>query len=96
LVLHASARRHSVQSYAGPLSIKTVLRGRVSWVVGGRELVVCPRSFLVLFSERPGKGYSLADRFSMQIMRREGLTDILTSDKHFEQEGFRPLLRSTA
>ena len=46
LVLHASARRHSVRSYAGPPSIKTVRRGRVSWVVGGRELVVCPTSFL--------------------------------------------------
>ncbi len=58
LVLHASARRHSVRSYAGPLSIKTVLRGRVSWVVGGRELVVCPTSFLVL-----GAG----ERYSMEI-----------------------------
>jgi AraC-like DNA-binding protein len=58
LVLHASARRHSVHSYAGPLSIKTVLRGRVSWVVGGRELVVFPRSFLVL---------AAGERYSMEI-----------------------------
>jgi len=56
LVLHASARRHSVRSYAGPLSIKTVLRGRVSWVAGGRELVVCPTSFLVLTA---GEQYSM-------------------------------------
>jgi predicted nucleic acid-binding protein len=27
----------------------------------------------------------------MQIMRRDGLTDILTNDRHFEQEGFRAL-----
>jgi predicted nucleic acid-binding protein len=26
-------------------------------------------------------------------MRREGLTEVLTSDRHFEQEGFRALLR---
>lgn len=58
LVLHASARRHSVRSYAGPLSIKTVLRGRVSWVIGGRELVVCPTSFLVLAAD---------ERYSMEI-----------------------------
>jgi len=58
LVLHAFARRHSVQSYAGPLSIKTVLRGRVSWVVGGRELVVSPKSFLVL---------AAGERYSMEI-----------------------------
>ena len=53
LVLHATARRHSVSNYAGPLSIKTVLRGRVSWIVGGRELVVDPSSFLVLAAGEP-------------------------------------------
>jgi len=57
-VLHATARRHSVHEYAGPLSIKTVVRGRVSWVVDGRELVVDPSSFLVL-----GAG----ERYSMNI-----------------------------
>lgn len=56
LVLHATARRHSVHNYAGPLSIKTVRRGRVSWMVGGRELVVDPSSFLVL---APGERYSM-------------------------------------
>jgi predicted nucleic acid-binding protein len=29
----------------------------------------------------------------MQMMRREGLTEALTNDRHFEQEGFRALLR---
>jgi len=58
LVLHATARRHSVHEYAGPLSIKTVLRGRVSWVVGGRQLVVDPASFLVL---------AAGERYSMNI-----------------------------
>jgi predicted nucleic acid-binding protein len=28
-------------------------------------------------------------------MRREGLTDVLTNDRHFEQEGFRALFRDT-
>jgi predicted nucleic acid-binding protein len=41
----------------------------------------------------PHKGYS--DCISMQTMRREGLTDILTHDKHFEQEGFRALFRDS-
>ena len=27
----------------------------------------------------------------MRTMRREGLTDVLTNDRHFEQEGFRRL-----
>jgi len=29
----------------------------------------------------------------MQAMRREELTDVLTNDRHFEQEGFRALFR---
>jgi predicted nucleic acid-binding protein len=29
----------------------------------------------------------------MDIMRREGLTDVLTNDRHFEQEGFRAIFR---
>ncbi len=56
LILHASTRRHTVSSYTGPSSIKTVLRGRVSWVVRGRELVVDPSSFLVLAAD---EGYSM-------------------------------------
>ena len=43
---------------------------------------------------RPDKGYSLTDCISMQTMRREGLTEILTNDRHFEQEGFRALFRN--
>jgi uncharacterized protein len=49
---------------------------------------------LKLYEERPDKGYSLADCISMQTMRREGLVDILTNDRHFEQEAFRALFRS--
>ena len=49
---------------------------------------------LDLYEARPDKGYSLADCISMQIMRREGLMDVLTNDRHFEQEGFRAIFRS--
>jgi len=45
---------------------------------------------------RPDKGYSLVDCISMQTMRREGITDALTHDRHFEQEGFRALLARRA
>lgn len=48
---------------------------------------------LELYRARPDKGYSLTDCVSMQTMRREGLTDVLTNDRHFEQEGFRVLFR---
>jgi uncharacterized protein len=48
---------------------------------------------LSLYEARPDKGYSLVDCISMQIMRQEGLTEVLTNDRHFEQEGFRALFR---
>jgi predicted nucleic acid-binding protein len=48
---------------------------------------------LDLFAKRPDKRYSLTDCISMQTMRREGLTEALTNDRHFEQEGFRALFR---
>ena len=48
-----------------------------------------------LYEPRPDKGYSLVDCISMQTMRREGLTEALTNDRHFEQEGFRALFRDS-
>jgi predicted nucleic acid-binding protein len=54
---------------------------------------VIPQSRMALYEARPDKGYSLTDCISMQTMRREGLTDVLTNDRHFEQEGFRALFR---
>ena len=65
-VLHARARRHRVENYAGPLSIKTVLAGRVAWIVAGRELVVDESSFLIV---------SAGERYSMNI---ESLTPVET------------------
>lgn len=50
-------------------------------------------SGLALYTSRPDKGYSLTDCISMQTMRREGLTEALTNDRHFEQEGLRALFR---
>lgn len=49
---------------------------------------------LALYEGRPDKSYSLVDCISMQLMRAEGLTEVLTSDHHFVQEGFRALLRA--
>jgi uncharacterized protein len=37
--------------------------------------------------------YHLTDCISMQVMRREGITDVLSNDHHFEQEGFQILFR---
>ena len=56
LLLHARARRHRASDFAGPLSVKTVVAGTVSWRVAGRDLPVDPASFLVLGA---GERYSL-------------------------------------
>jgi predicted nucleic acid-binding protein len=50
---------------------------------------------LELYRARPDKGYSLTDCVSMRTMSREGLTDVLNNDRHFGQEGFRVLFRSS-
>jgi predicted nucleic acid-binding protein len=49
-------------------------------------------SGFALYQARPDKGYSLTDCISMQAMRQESITDILTHDAHFTQEGFTILL----
>ena len=47
---------------------------------------------LALYKARPDKEYSLTDCTSMALMRQERITDVLTHDRHFTQEGFTILL----
>ena len=46
-----------------------------------------------LFCERADKEWSLADCISFLVMTERGITGALTTDIHFEQAGFRALLR---
>lgn len=68
-------------------------------ILAAHTVLVVPQSHesflegLALYEARPDKGYSLTDCVSMQAMRREGLTEVLTNDGHFEQEGYRALFR---
>jgi len=48
---------------------------------------------LRLYDERPDKKWTLTDCISFVVMSDEGLSDALTGDHHFEQAGFRALLR---
>jgi uncharacterized protein len=79
--------------------LRSEVASAVRHLLSKRALRVMPQtrgSFqdgLDLYVQRPDKGYSLTDCISMQTMRREGLTDVLTNDGHFEQEGFRALFR---
>jgi predicted nucleic acid-binding protein len=45
-------------------------------------------SGLTLYEARPDKGYSLTDCISMETMRQQGISEVLTHDVHFTQEGF--------
>ncbi|HWQ35583.1 MAG TPA: hypothetical protein VNQ79_22240 [Blastocatellia bacterium] len=46
-----------------------------------------------LYEARPDKGYSLTDCLSMIVMREQKMSDILTNDHHFTQDGFNILLQ---
>ncbi len=73
----------SVRRIMGSSAVRVISQSRASFLAG-----------LTLFEKRADKGYSLTDCISMETMHREGLTDVLTNDHHFEQEGFRALFRS--
>jgi len=67
-------------------------------VINDPGILVRPQShqsFLdgyALYKARPDKEYSLTDCISMEAMRQDGITEILTHDSHFRQEGFTILL----
>lgn len=43
---------------------------------------------LELLASRADKAYSLCDAVSFVLMKRHGIREALTTDRHFEQEGF--------
>jgi predicted nucleic acid-binding protein len=47
-----------------------------------------PRPFSSLYEARPDKRYSLTDCRSMVALRALGISEVLTNDHHFTQEGF--------
>jgi predicted nucleic acid-binding protein len=47
-----------------------------------------------LFKEREDKEWGLVDCISFIVMQERGITDALTADTHFQQAGFRTLLRN--
>jgi AraC-like DNA-binding protein len=55
-LLLARSRRHVVNDFAGPLSIKTVVEGKVAWKTQRRKIWVDDSSFLVL---NDGEPYSM-------------------------------------
>lgn len=54
---------------------------------------VLHRAAHALLQARLDKSYSLCDAVSFVLMRERGITGALTTDHHFEQEGFVRLLK---
>ena len=79
-------------------SVKKVASDVIHEIVRGGEIevVTCLRRTFeagqLLYDARLDKGYSLTDCISMNLMRERGITEILTHDHHFTQEGFTILL----
>jgi len=84
----AHARRFSRQA-ALDFSERLINDGEVEtiWVDE-----VLHRNALALLRARPDKTYSLCDAVSFVLMRDRGITEALTTDRHFEQEGLVRLL----
>lgn len=51
------------------------------------------QSALSMYRSYTDKQWSLTDCVSIQTMQKEGIQEVLAHDQHFEQAGFKPLLR---
>jgi predicted nucleic acid-binding protein len=83
----------------GP-SIRAAAIRTVEAILNNPMVKVLPQSkksfhrAFALYKARPDKGYSLTDCLSMTVMRKHKLSLVLTTDRHFEQEGFVALMTS--
>lgn len=61
------------------------------------RVIACDEALMeagvALYAQRPDKKWSLTDCISFVVMQREGITEALTGDHHFEQAGFVALLK---
>ncbi|MEL7226137.1 MAG: PIN domain-containing protein [Cyanobacteria bacterium P01_D01_bin.36] len=73
----------------------------VRGLLSSKDVEVVPQSRqsfmegLALYEQRLDKGYSIPDCISMNTMKQLSITDTMTHDKHFIQEGFTILFLDT-
>ena len=77
--LRRAASRFTRDVLANP-SIEVIPQSHESFLEG-----------LALFEARPDKLYSLTDCISMQTMKRREISEVLTHDRHFTQEGLQAI-----
>jgi predicted nucleic acid-binding protein len=83
--VHALAMRRSNPAVAFELSQRLATSDRIELEIATLDRVI---GALDLLSERPGRGYSLADAVSFVVMRELGLSEAFTLDADFAAEGF--------
>ena len=89
--LNALADKGSTVRLAAVRSVESILgNSGVTVIAQTRKLFL--KGF-TLYRARADKGYSLTDCASMTIMRQRRINEALTTDHHFEQEGFAALMR---
>lgn len=73
------------------LTIITQIRALPNVVVVHIDPAIDQQAWGLLYTN-PQQPWSHVDATSMVLMRREGITDVLTADQHFAQVGFTVLL----
>jgi predicted nucleic acid-binding protein len=74
------------------VSVMESLRKGPATEIIGAEALWFAKGY-ALYRQRSDKMWGLTDCISFEIMRERGIDDALTHDHHFEQAGFRALLR---
>ncbi len=77
-----SAAARTVRAILSGSTVRVILQSRSSFTRA-----------LDRYEARGDKEYSLQDCASMNVMEAESITQILTNDHHFEQEGFTVLMK---
>lgn len=83
----------------GGTRVRLAAVGRVRALQSDSSVRIMPQSrasfrkALDRYAARNDKGYSLQDCVSMNVMEAQSITEILTNDHHFEQEGFTVLMK---
>jgi uncharacterized protein len=78
--------------------LRSIAVRRVHQITADPQIIVILQSDLsfqagfALYQSRHDKEYSLTDCITMEAMRQQSITEILTHDDHFRQEGFVILL----
>jgi predicted nucleic acid-binding protein len=82
----------------GGNSLRSIAVKAVRAILDNPNIRVIPQSRdsffrgLSLYEQRYDKEYSLTDCISMNAMRYESVSEVLTNDNHFAQEGFTVLI----